>query len=321
MTGLAVIGAGAFGTSLAIALSRDGTPVTLVPRSADHASSMAGQRANPKYLPGVEFPESLGISLEIDTVVPQITLLAVPMQALSAVAAFHAKALADCALVACCKGLDLDTHQTPSVVLRSIFKDATIATLTGPGFAADIGAGLPTALTLACEDLEAGRSLQRSLARNELRPYLSHDVIGAELGGALKNVIALAAGMAIGSDLGESARASVITRGFAEMQRIALALGGEAATLSGLSGLGDLVLTCTSHKSRNFSAGVTLGSGEALPGNKTIEGIATARAMAILARSRGIEAPLTTTIADVLDGAMTVARAREQLLSRPLRLE
>ncbi len=318
---LSVLGAGAFGTSLAVALSRDGTPVTLVARDAMRAEALEAERANASHLPGVHFPETLRVSAELETGTTSTVLLAVPMQALSDVVRAEADKLAHHHIVACCKGIDLQSGRGPSAVLEEVLPKATVAVLTGPSFAADLGADLPTALTLACRDAEAGAELQSELARPNLRIYQSTDVIGAELGGALKNVMALAAGLTIGSGLGESARASVITRGFAEMQRIAGALGADPATLSGLSGLGDLVLTCTSEKSRNFSAGVTLGAGKGLPPNRTIEGIATAKAVAVLAAKHGIEAPLTATVAAVLNKDLTLSEARESLLSRPLRPE
>ena len=321
MSGILIIGAGAFGTALAVALSRDGTPVTLIARDAQTAQDLNLSRENTRHLPGIAFPEALRISAEPDTNMPETVLLAVPMQALSSVVGAHAGLLARRALVACCKGIDLDTRQGPTAILQSACPNAKVAVLTGPSFAVDIGTGLPTALTLACGDPGVGRSLQEQLSRLALRIYLSTDVIGAELGGALKNVVAIAAGLAMGAGLGESARASVVTRGFAEMRRIASDLGAKPDTLSGLSGLGDLVLTCTSDKSRNYSAGMSLGAGKTLPEGRTIEGIATTRAMAGLAQSRGIDAPLTSTIAAVLNGDMTITEARESLLTRPLRAE
>ena len=321
MTDLAVLGAGAFGTALAIALSRDGSDISLVTRTAEGARALDDARVNTHYLPDAPFPNTLRITHSLAETAAQTVLITVPMQALALVTSELARDLAGRRLVACCKGIDLATKRGPTAVLEEACPDATIAILTGPSFAADIGLGLPTALTLACSHAEAGEALQVEIARSRLRLYLSQDVIGAELGGALKNVIALAAGLTIGAGLGESARASVITRGFAEMERIATALGADPATLSGLSGLGDLILTCTSEKSRNFSAGLKLGAGDPLPQNKTIEGVATARAMADLAKTEGIDAPLTSMVAAVLDGTLTIAAAEAHLLARPLRTE
>jgi glycerol-3-phosphate dehydrogenase (NAD(P)+) len=195
-----------------------------------------------------------------------------------------------------------------------------VAVLTGPGFAGEIARGLPTALTLACADRALGRRLQAALATPRLRLYLTDDVAGAELGGALKNVVAIACGMVEGAGYGHSARAALMTRGFAEMTRLAAALGGRAATLAGLSGLGDLALTCNSAQSRNFALGRALGAGEAAA-EATVEGVATARAACQLGARRGVELPVAAAVADVLEGATTVAGAMEALMARPLKEE
>jgi glycerol-3-phosphate dehydrogenase (NAD(P)+) len=198
---------------------------------------------------------------------------------------------------------------------------ATHAILTGPSFAADIARGLPTALTLACADPAAGEALQRDLSTPVLRLYRSEDVRGAELGGALKNVIALAAGIVIGAGLGASARAALMTRGHAEMVRLAVALGARAETLAGLSGFGDLVLTCTSDQSRNFRAGQAMGRGLPVDHSATVEGVATARAAARLAAAHGIDVPVTAMVAALVDGALPLDQAIAGLMSRPLRKE
>ena len=193
--------------------------------------------------------------------------------------------------------------------------------LTGPSFAADIARGLPTALTIACGDDQQGEILQTALSTPSLRLYRTTDVIGAELGGALKNVLAIASGVAMGARLGESARAALITRGFPEMQRLALALGAQPETLSGLSGFGDLVLTCTSNQSRNFRYGFALGRGDAFDANTTVEGAATARAVHQLAAKLNIDMPICTVVADLTTGKTDVATALNALLSRPLKEE
>ncbi len=316
MTGIAVLGAGAFGTALAVALARDGGSVTLVAREG--AAAMDAARENARYLPGVAFPPGLTVAPELPDA--ETVLLAVPMQALAGALATQATALDGRALVACCKGVDLASGRGPTALIAEACPKALPAVLTGPSFAVDIARGLPTALTLACADEAGGARLQAALSREALRLYLAFDVIGAELGGALKNVVALAAGVTMGAGLGESARASVVTRGFAEMQRIARALGADPATLTGLSGLGDLVLTATSEKSRNYAAGLALGAGLP-PGKGTIEGIATAEAVARLAAEKGIDAPLTRMVAAVTAGRLTVEEARDILLARPLRTE
>ena len=248
-------------------------------------------------------------------------LLAVPAQALRGVLAGMSARLDGRVLVACCKGVDLATLEGPATLIAAACPAATVAVLTGPSFAADIARGLPTALTLACADAAAGVALQHRLSTPVLRLYRTTDVTGAELGGALKNVIAIAAGVVIGAGLGDSARAALMTRGYAEMTRMALALGARAETLAGLSGFGDLVLTCTSAQSRNFRFGQTLGRGEPFDPSVTVEGVATARAVSVLAGRRGLDMPITAMVAALLDRRLTIAEAVAALLSRPLKQE
>ena len=198
---------------------------------------------------------------------------------------------------------------------------ATVSILTGPSFADDIARGLPTALTLACADQDAGKHLQQALTRANLRVYRTADTVGAAFGGALKNVMAIAAGAVIGAGLGDSARAALMTRGYAEMQRMALELGARPETLSGLSGFGDLVLTCTSEKSRNMRFGHALGRRESLDQHLTVEGVATARAVLESAEKLNIDMPITAAVVAMLDGRLQLADAMELLLSRPLKEE
>jgi glycerol-3-phosphate dehydrogenase (NAD(P)+) len=318
----AVAGAGAFGTALAVALGRSGQHVTLWSRDEKQALEMAQSRMNPRRLAGVTLPETVTVTHEItaldrcDTV-----LLAIPMQAVGAFLGRHQVRLNGRKLVACCKGIDLSRREGASALIARFCPTSIPAVLTGPSFAADIARGLPTALTLACADERAGESLQRQLSTAVLRLYRSTDVVGAEFGGALKNVIAIAAGIVMGARLGESARAALMTRGYAEMQRLALKLGAQPETLAGLSGFGDLVLTCTSQQSRNFRYGEALGRGAAFDPNITVEGIATARAAIALAQSLAVDMPITGMVAAVLDHRMTVREAVEALMSRPLKQE
>ncbi|SFQ15856.1 NAD(P)H-dependent glycerol-3-phosphate dehydrogenase [Tranquillimonas alkanivorans] len=314
---ISVIGAGAFGTALAVALSRDGDPVTLWARDPDDVALMQDKRENGKRLAGVSLPASLHVTAQIEEAAQaQTMLIAVPMQALGDLLDTPAPFMGR-TLVACSKGVDLRTGLGPADVIARKVPDALAAVLTGPSFAIDIASGLPTALTLACGDEPAGTEIQHDIATPNLRLYLSTDVAGAQLGGALKNVMALAAGIAIGAGLGESARASAITRGFAEMKRFADIRGARPETLNGLSGLGDLILTCTSEKSRNYRAGLALGRGEPVPGG-TVEGVATAHAVTRLAAEAGIEMPLTAMVDALLNGETTLPRAVEGLLARPL---
>ncbi|SDF19085.1 NAD(P)H-dependent glycerol-3-phosphate dehydrogenase [Sulfitobacter delicatus] len=315
---VSVLGAGAFGTALAISLARK-APATLWARQV---GEMAKTRENSKRLPGCPFPDALTVTEDLTAAVQaDILLLAVPMQKLRDVLETHADLLKGKHLVACCKGIELNSGVGPVMVISQTIPDATAAILTGPSFAADIARGLPTALTLACADAEAGAYLQEELTTENLRLYRTTDTIGAELGGALKNVIAIASGAAIGAGLGESARAALMTRGYAEMQRLAAHLNAEPTTLAGLSGFGDLTLTCTSEQSRNYRLGQSLGAGRAFDADTTVEGAATARAVDALARDAGLDMPITRAVAGLLDQELDVATAMKSLLTRPLKEE
>ncbi|SMX47211.1 NAD(P)H-dependent glycerol-3-phosphate dehydrogenase [Actibacterium lipolyticum] len=322
MSHIGIIGAGAFGTGLAISLSRIGTKVTLWARSEEQAADMQKHRENRARLAGCAFPDSLQVSSKIaDLHDADAVLLATPMQSLSGFLGQNGDVLNGAPLVACSKGVDLSTGRGPTAIIREICPASVAAVLTGPSFAADIARGLPTALTLACKDAAAGTHLQQLLSTPNLRLYRSTDTTGAELGGALKNVIAISSGIVIGAGLGDSARAALMTRGFAEMQRLASAFEAETETLSGLSGLGDLVLTCTSTQSRNFRYGHALGTGEGFDSSITVEGAATAKAVTKIARDRDIDMPITMMVAAVIDGKCSIKQATEALLARPLKEE
>jgi glycerol-3-phosphate dehydrogenase (NAD(P)+) len=317
---ITIAGAGAFGTALAIALSHKG-PVTLWARDEQAGAAMLVTRLNAR-LPDARLPVNITISAKLGTILGNdIVLLALPAQALGEFLADNVTALAGKILVACSKGIDLTTLTGPTGTIRQHIPSAIPAILTGPSFAADIAKGLPTALTLACKDDAVGTLLQTSLSTNTLRLYRTTDTTGAELGGALKNVIAIACGATIGAGLGDSAHASLLTRGFAEMQRLALLLGAEPDTLAGLSGLGDLVLTCASDQSRNFRFGHALGRGASFDACVTVEGVATAKAVTALARTLDIEMPISAIVAALVTGQMTVQDAMKQLLTRPLKEE
>jgi glycerol-3-phosphate dehydrogenase (NAD(P)+) len=282
---------------------------------------MARSRANEARLPGIGLPETVTVTTNIaDLAGAEAVLLALPMQALAAFLEAHASALDGTALVACCKGVDLASLRGPSALIEKFCPNSPAAILTGPSFAADIARGKPTALTLACAGPEAER-LQHLLSTATLRLYRTSDVVGAELGGALKNIIAIAAGVVTGAGLGESARAALITRGFAEMQRLAIHFGARSETLSGLSGLGDLVLTCTSTQSRNLRYGLALGSGQPFDTQMTVEGVATAQAVSRLAASLSIEMPVANMVARLIAHEITLDRAITSLMSRPLKEE
>ncbi len=317
---IAVLGAGAFGTSLAVSIARGGSNVTLWARDKNSIEQMQAHRENRKRLPGVTFPSSIHLTSDLAEVNEDIALLAVPMQTLRDLVS-SSPMLKGKTLVACCKGIDLATGLGPTRIISDAMPSATPAILTGPSFAVDIASGLPTALTLACNDLDAGKELQQALKAPNLRIYRTTDTLGAELGGALKNVMAIACGAAIGAGLGESARASVMTRGFAEMTRMAQHLGAQSETLAGLSGFGDLTLTCTSTQSRNYRFGQSLGRGDDFDKSITVEGAATARATLKRAKDLNIDMPITEAVVALLDQKLNVREAMSQLLARPQKEE
>lgn len=310
----AILGAGAFGTALAVALSPV-RPVTLWARNLPASREIA-------RLPGVTIPANVALTDDLGAALEgqDHAILALPAQALRGFLAEHGAALDGRWLINTAKGIDLATGESPSTLIAAACPSARIAALTGPSFAADIARGLPTALTLASGDpgLEA---LQHALSTPVLRLYRSDDLRGAELGGALKNVVAIAAGVAIGAGFGDSARAALITRGFAEMVRLATHLGARAETLAGLSGLGDLVLTSTSELSRNFRYGRALGAGQEFDSGITVEGAATARAASALAARRNLPMPIADAVAALAEGRTGVAETMETLMSRPLKEE
>lgn len=310
---IGVVGAGAFGTALAVALSANG-PVTLWGRDVDFG------RLNPR-LPGVTLPDAVQVTGDLSAVDAETVLLAIPAQSLRPFLADHGAALDGRKLVSCAKGIDRETGQSPTDMIAAACPNATLAVLTGPSFAADIARGQPTALTLACADAAIGQVLQFQLSTPTLRLYRTTDVIGAELGGALKNIVAIAAGAAIGAGFGDSARAAVITRGFAEMTRFAVGMGAQAETLTGLSGLGDLILTTTSDGSRNYRFGFALGAGTGFDPTVTVEGAATAQIVAELAARMGVAMPITRVVVALSTGQLEINQALDALLSRPLKEE
>ncbi|MBV2359522.1 NAD(P)-dependent glycerol-3-phosphate dehydrogenase [Thalassococcus sp. CAU 1522] len=313
---VAVLGGGAFGTALAISIAQV-RPVILWARNAQDWTD----RQSPR-LPDAPVPDAVALTGDLKRAIGADTLLfAVPMQSLSGLLAAIPETLQGKALVACCKGIDLRTGQGPAHRLAETKPEATAAILTGPSFATDIARGLPTALTLACADDTVGQALQTELSTPNLRLYRSTDVAGAELGGALKNVIAIASGACMGAGLGDSARAALMTRGFAEMMRLALHFGARTETLAGLSGLGDLALTCTSPLSRNFRFGEALGRGDTPDATMTVEGKATARAALDIAERAGLSLPITTAVHAISTGQTSVADAIQGLLARPLKEE
>jgi len=319
---IAVFGAGAFGTALAVVLARGGRSVILHARDPVAVAEMERLRENRLRLPGVAFPDGLsvtsdgGFAGQADT-----ALIAVPMRAHRPLLRDLGAAIRSSCLVSCAKGLDLATGIGPTGLIAEAFPSRTAAVLTGPSFAADIGRGLGTALTLACADDAAAERMQAELSVPPLRLYRTDDVKGAEFGGALKNVVAIAAGAVIGAKYGESARAAVVTRGFAELTRLAVANGARAETLMGLAGLGDLILTCTSEQSRNYRFGMTLGAGTAFDPATTVEGVATSHAARDLAIRAGLDVPVISAVCDLVEGRRTMAQVADAFFARPLRRE
>lgn len=325
MSEVAVLGAGAWGTALAIHAARLGHRVTLWARDADHASAMAETRVNARRLPGYPFPNELRVaSGTVALYGARLAILAVPMQPLRAMLAALPPALPP--LLLACKGLEATSGLLPLEVLEQARPGQVAGILSGPNFAHEVAAGLPAASVVATTDPSLRDSAQALLSGAALRLYASEDALGAQLGGAVKNVLAIAAGVATGAGLGENARAALITRGLAELSRLVVGLGGRAETAAGLSGLGDLLLTATGPGSRNTSLGIALGRGEKLADimaarSSVTEGVATAPALLARAAEARVELPVCAAVAALLDGRLDVPGAVRALLERPLRAE
>lgn len=328
MSPIGVIGGGAWGTALAQVCARAGQPVRLWAREAEVVEAINARHENPLFLPGVALAETITASDELVWLSACDPILAVtPAQHMRSTLTALAPHLAPgVVLVLCAKGVEQGSLKLMTEVAEETLPSVTVAVLSGPSFAGEVARGLPTAVTLACADDGCAEAVAARIASPLFRPYLSSDRIGAEAGGAVKNVLAIACGIVEGRGLGRSAHAALITRGFAELTRLAVALGGRAETVAGLCGLGDLVLTCSSPQSRNMSVGLALGQGEsvaeALAGKRTVaEGVATAPAVAALADRLGVDMPICRAVADILSGAIDIDAAIADLLSRPLRSE
>ena len=321
---IAIVGAGAWGTALAQTAARAGREVLLVARDPAVAATIAQRHANPRYLPGVALDPAIGASADLaDAAGADAVLLTVPAQTVRAVC----RALTDPKiLVICAKGFETATGARLSEVVAQERPQSACAVLSGPNFAGEVALGLPAAATLACADATLGRELAEALSSASFRAYWSEDVVGAEVGGGLKNVLAIAAGIVAGRGLGENARAAIVTRGLAELARLGEALGGRRETLMGLSGLGDLVLTATSLTSRNMAFGHAIGAGadpQALrrhPG-ALVEGVFSAGAVARLAAAHGVEMPISAAVDAILEGRLDIEQALDGLMRRPIRPE
>jgi glycerol-3-phosphate dehydrogenase (NAD(P)+) len=319
---IAVLGAGAWGSALANLAAQAGRSVTLWARDPAKAAAMAKSRGNPR-LPGARLDDRITVTSTLsDAAGADAILLVVPAQALRSVAADLGK-LKGTPVIACAKGIERGTRKFMTEVIAESAPGATPAILSGPSFAADVARGLPTAVTLAANDETIAAALVRALGAPTFRLYHSTDLRGVEIGGAAKNVLAIAAGIVVGRGFGASAAAALTTRGFAELSRFGKALGARPETLTGLAGLGDLILTCSSPQSRNFSLGIALGQGkaDALRGDKLAEGVATAPVLVQMAKENNVDMPIAAAVAAVLDGKLSVDEATESLLTRPLRAE
>lgn len=323
---IGVIGAGAWGTALAQSLALAGKSVTLWAREEDVVNSINKNHVNDRFLPTVQISETVTASSDFPKTVnnSDILLIVTPAQHVRGIFQNLKKEdIEGKPIVLCSKGIEINTGLLLSQVAKEEIPEATIAILTGPTFASEIGNGLPSAMTLAAESKDMARKIRDSLTTRHLRIYATDDVIGTQIGGAVKNVIAIACGIIDGLGLGESARAALVTRGLVEMSRLASAMGAKKETLTGMCGMGDLMLTCNSMQSRNFSLGHALGSGQTLENilaqrNSVTEGIHTAEALITLAQKNAIEMPISEAVYECLSGKKTVHEIVDQVLERPL---
>jgi glycerol-3-phosphate dehydrogenase (NAD(P)+) len=323
---IAVIGGGAWGTALANAAALAGREVVLWMRDADAARALHDTRENTRYLPGVRLHERVTPTADLGRLATSdAALLVVPAQAVRAATEEIAGALAPHApLVVCAKGIERGTGLFLSDVVEQVLPGAPVAALSGPSFADDVSRGLPTAVTLACRSEDVAEAIAAALSGPTFRLYRNTDLRGVEIGGAAKNVLAIACGAVAGRGLGESAKAALTARGFAELMRFARAYGGEPETLMGLSGLGDLVLTCGSAHSRNFAFGERLGRGMSVAdaaAGKLVEGVFTASVLVELARRKGVDMPIAEAVDAVIAGRCIIDEAIDTLMSRPLKAE
>jgi len=322
---ISVLGGGAWGTALAQTCARAGRDVTLWEYDAANAEHLAGKRES-RFLPGVRLENTIKVTRDlVEAARADAILLVVPAQALRSVVTALGQTIPDkTPLIACAKGIEHGTHKFMTEIIVDCAPQATPAILSGPSFAADVARGLPTAVTIATPDADIAQALAQAINSGTFRPYHSTDMRGVELGGATKNVLAIAAGIVTGRGLGASALAAMTTRGFAELVRFGKAFGAKTETMMGLSGLGDLILTCSTPQSRNFSCGVALGKGEK-PGHAThgklAEGVFTAPVLLEMARAKNIEMPISAAVAAVLGELMSVDAAIESLLTRPIKSE
>ena len=320
---VSILGAGAFGSALAVTLAKTSKKVNLWSKNKSQAIQINKNLENVKYLKGIVFPKTIKTTsnLKMACTDTQVILVCLPCQTIHDFFKENHSSLPSVPLILCSKGIDSNLSLLQSDIIKKFLPTSPLAILSGPSFASEIAAGLPTALTLACENKNLGLKLQKVISGPTLRIYTSTDIIGTQLGGALKNVVAIACGMTKGANLGENARIAVMTRGFHEIIRLAKSMGSDQKTLYGLAGLGDLCLTCNSRLSRNFLFGLNFNSDLALKETDTVEGIKTAQAVLKLMENHNIEAPIMNAVHLILARKISVVTAIHELLSRPLKEE
>jgi glycerol-3-phosphate dehydrogenase (NAD(P)+) len=325
---VSVVGGGAWGTALAQTLSHAGIAITLWAREPEIVDDINARHVNRSFLPGIDLNPAVRATGDLSNVAGGDAILAaVPAQHLRDVFGKLAKQIApDTPVVICAKGIEQASGRFMGDVLEEVAPHVLRVVLSGPSFAADVARGLPSALTLACRNERTGRALTAALSSRQMRLYWSSDVLGAELGGAVKNVLAIAAGIVEGRGLGASAHAAIVTRGFAELRRFGEAMGARPDTLLGLSGLGDLILTCGSPQSRNMSLGRALGEGRSLAEilgarSAVTEGVYTCRALVRLAGERGVDMPIAEAVNGIIEGQLVIDEAITALMLRPLKAE
>ncbi len=328
MPSIGVIGAGAWGTALAQVFAKGGRKTTIWAREEEVVQSINTVHENATYLPGVPLNENLKATNSLEDIASNdILLIVTPAQYMRTILT-ELKPLitADKPVILCSKGIELESGLLLSHVAEEILPKTPIAVLTGPTFASEVARGLPCAVTVAAKSKKIGQEIREALGVKGFRPYITTDIIGAQLGGAIKNVIAIASGIITGKGLGESARAALVTRGVAEIARLAVAMGANKETLLGMCGIGDLMLTCSSMQSRNFSLGVALGEGKTLEDilasrNSVTEGVHTTQATLALAKRNAVDMPITEAIHTVLSEGVPIEVAIEDMLNRPFKYE
>lgn len=327
MKKIGVIGAGAWGTALAQSLANSGRDVLMWARETEVVESINGQHENLLYLKGVRLNEMIKATHNLHEIEDcDLFLISTPAQYVRSTLETMKETLADKPFVICAKGIEIDTGNMMSEVANQVIPGCKVGMLSGPTFASEIARGLPCAVTLAMADKNLGEEIVSFMGSRTLRTYLTDDIIGAQIGGAVKNVIAIASGVVMGRKMGESARCALVTRGLTEMGRLAKAMGAKKSTLMGMCGVGDLMLTASSMQSRNFSLGVALGEGKTLEeilGERiaVTEGVYTAKALRVMARNNAVDMPISRAVNDFINEGIPIDEIIENLLDRPLRRE